>query len=207
MSCNAFEVPAGPVRHRSSASPASSLLREPLSGDRLPALKHLALRNSETQDDVCAALAAAPVVARLESLDISMGVGLATLGIGYGIAAPDLVAQIARCQLPFGMDSLADVAVTASYAAETELTYRIELINRERDHLAAALCGHGFVVPVSAANFLFIQCNTDRTVRLTTALRRSGIAVKSYDGTGVRITVVGRSASDAVMRILAGWEP
>ncbi|MET8779425.1 STM4015 family protein [Nocardia sp. NPDC004654] len=45
-----------------------------LSGDRLPALKHLALRNSETQDDVCAALAAAPVVARLESLDISMGV-------------------------------------------------------------------------------------------------------------------------------------
>ncbi|WP_431953870.1 STM4015 family protein [Nocardia lijiangensis] len=45
-----------------------------LSGDRLPALKHLALRNSETQDDVCAALAAAPVVARLETLDISMGV-------------------------------------------------------------------------------------------------------------------------------------
>ncbi|MCP2276613.1 STM4015 family protein [Nocardia amikacinitolerans] len=45
-----------------------------LSGDRLPALKHLALRNSETQDDICSALAAAPVVARLESLDVSMGV-------------------------------------------------------------------------------------------------------------------------------------
>ncbi|WP_327110088.1 STM4015 family protein [Nocardia sp. NBC_01730] len=45
-----------------------------LSGDRLPALKHLALRNSETQDDICTALAAAPVVARLDSLDVSMGV-------------------------------------------------------------------------------------------------------------------------------------
>ncbi len=45
-----------------------------LSGERLPALRHLALRNSENQDEVCAALAAAPVVAGLTSLDVSMGV-------------------------------------------------------------------------------------------------------------------------------------
>ncbi|MGW5385654.1 STM4015 family protein [Nocardia sp. NPDC003963] len=45
-----------------------------LSGDRLPALRHLGLRNSEIQDDVCTALAAAPVVARLDSLDVSLGI-------------------------------------------------------------------------------------------------------------------------------------
>jgi len=45
-----------------------------LAGDRLPSLRDLALRNSEIQDQVCAALASAPVVPRLESLDISMGV-------------------------------------------------------------------------------------------------------------------------------------
>ncbi|MET8978132.1 STM4015 family protein [Streptomyces sp. NPDC004539] len=45
-----------------------------LSGARLPALRHLALRNSEMQDQVAAAVAGAPVVARLESLDLSMGV-------------------------------------------------------------------------------------------------------------------------------------
>ncbi|MHA5051362.1 STM4015 family protein [Streptomyces sp. SD15] len=45
-----------------------------LAGTRLPALAHLALRNSEIQDDICAALAAAPVVARLDVLDVSMGV-------------------------------------------------------------------------------------------------------------------------------------
>lgn len=45
-----------------------------LAGTRLPALRHLALRNSEMQDDICAALAAAPVVARLDVLDVSMGV-------------------------------------------------------------------------------------------------------------------------------------
>jgi len=43
-------------------------------GTRLPSLKHLALRNSEIQDAVCTALASAPVVARLEVLDVSLGV-------------------------------------------------------------------------------------------------------------------------------------
>lgn len=43
-------------------------------GSRLPALKHLALRNSEIQDVICSSLASAPVVARLDVLDVSMGV-------------------------------------------------------------------------------------------------------------------------------------
>ncbi|MEV6783595.1 STM4015 family protein [Streptomyces sp. NPDC051098] len=44
-----------------------------LAGTRLPSLKHLALRNSEIQDEVAVAVAGAPVVARLETLDLSMG--------------------------------------------------------------------------------------------------------------------------------------
>ncbi|GAB1817829.1 STM4015 family protein [Herbidospora sp. RD11066] len=44
-----------------------------LSGERLPALKHLGLQDSEQQDEIAAAVASAPVVARLEELDLSMG--------------------------------------------------------------------------------------------------------------------------------------
>ncbi|GGW23537.1 STM4015 family protein [Streptomyces xantholiticus] len=44
-----------------------------LSGTRLPRLRHLALRNSEIQDEIAVAMAGAPVVARLEILDLSMG--------------------------------------------------------------------------------------------------------------------------------------
>ncbi|MFD4790470.1 STM4015 family protein [Streptomyces sp. NPDC058459] len=44
-----------------------------LSGGRLPALRHLGLRNSELQDGIAAAVASAPVVARLETLDLSLG--------------------------------------------------------------------------------------------------------------------------------------
>ncbi|MYS19056.1 Leucine Rich repeat-containing protein [Streptomyces sp. DvalAA-14] len=43
-------------------------------GTRLPALRSLALRDSEIQDEIAAGFAAAPVVARLETLDLSMGV-------------------------------------------------------------------------------------------------------------------------------------
>ncbi|MEO5873823.1 MAG: STM4015 family protein [Streptosporangiaceae bacterium] len=45
-----------------------------LRGDRLPALRHLGLEDSEIQDELCSAVASAPVVARLESLSLAMGV-------------------------------------------------------------------------------------------------------------------------------------
>ncbi|MFF3006118.1 STM4015 family protein [Kitasatospora sp. NPDC057940] len=45
-----------------------------LDGTRLPSLRHLGLANSEFQDEIASAVAHAPVVARLESLDLSMGV-------------------------------------------------------------------------------------------------------------------------------------
>ncbi|MEU9144228.1 STM4015 family protein [Streptomyces sp. NPDC048349] len=56
-----------------------------LGGDLLPSLRHLGLRNSDIQDEIATAMACAPVVARLETLDLSMGVltdqgGAALLG-------------------------------------------------------------------------------------------------------------------------------
>ncbi|WP_067458643.1 STM4015 family protein [Actinomadura macra] len=45
-----------------------------LGGERLPALRHLGLEDSEIQDEVAAAVAGAPIVARLESLSLAMGV-------------------------------------------------------------------------------------------------------------------------------------
>ncbi|MYS84887.1 STM4015 family protein [Embleya scabrispora] len=48
-------------------------LADLLSGTRVPRLRHLGLMNSEIQDEIAAAIANAPVTARLESLDLSMG--------------------------------------------------------------------------------------------------------------------------------------
>jgi hypothetical protein len=48
-------------------------LAEILGGARLPALRYLGFRNAEHADEVAAAVASAPIVARLEVLDLSMG--------------------------------------------------------------------------------------------------------------------------------------
>jgi len=44
-----------------------------LGGERLPALSRLGLMNSDVQDELCAAVATAPVVARLSELALSLG--------------------------------------------------------------------------------------------------------------------------------------
>ncbi|MDX6330612.1 MAG: hypothetical protein QOI83_2995 [Streptomycetaceae bacterium] len=44
-----------------------------LAGDGLPALRHLGLAHSDLQDEIAIAVSSAPVVARLQSLDLSLG--------------------------------------------------------------------------------------------------------------------------------------
>jgi hypothetical protein len=44
-----------------------------LGGARLPALRHLGLEDSEIQDEIAAAVAGAPIVARLKTLSLAMG--------------------------------------------------------------------------------------------------------------------------------------
>ncbi|MFI6481925.1 STM4015 family protein [Nonomuraea sp. NPDC050663] len=66
-----LEMWLGTVHYGGDSGPAD--WADILDGSRLPALTHLGLQNSERQDEVAAAIASAPVVARLETLDLSMG--------------------------------------------------------------------------------------------------------------------------------------
>jgi hypothetical protein len=52
---------------------AAQELEPLLSGHLFPALKHLGLRDSEIVNEIAAALASAPVISRLNSLDLSLG--------------------------------------------------------------------------------------------------------------------------------------
>lgn len=76
---SASELPAltgldlylGTPDYNGGASPED--LEPILSGRAFPRLRHLGLRNAENADEIAAALAHAPVVAQLESLDLSLG--------------------------------------------------------------------------------------------------------------------------------------
>jgi hypothetical protein len=81
-----------------------------LEGARLPSLRHLGLRDAHDADDLAAAIADAPVVARVEHLDLSMGTlgdagvrallagqpltHLATLNLRHHYLSPDLCARV-----------------------------------------------------------------------------------------------------------------
>ena len=67
-----LELWLGTTWYGGDSEPADAA--EILSGARLPSLRHLGLCDSEVQDRIAAACASAPVVARLEVLDLSMGV-------------------------------------------------------------------------------------------------------------------------------------
>lgn len=99
-----------------------------LAGRSLPALTHLGLRNAEIADEVAAAVAAAPVVARLTALDLSLGVlsdagaesllagqpltHLASLNLSHHFLSPELAQRLA--------DELPGVEVDVSDRQEEE---------------------------------------------------------------------------------------
>ena len=127
----------------------------------------------------------------------SKAFGLAGLRIGYAFAGLALSSSIRRWQLPFGMNSAAVAAVTASYAAEDELRERVRRITTERERLAGQLRRLGVTVHDSHANFLYLD-----GAHIAPALRRAGIVAKSYPNGSARIAVGDPAAGRAVVTAL-----
>lgn len=106
-----------------------------LGGDRWPALRYLGLRDAEIADEVAAALANAPVIDRLHTLDLSLGVlsdaGAAALLAGQSLAhlrrldlhhhyiSPELAARLAAELPDVGVD-LTDAQEPDEYDGITE---------------------------------------------------------------------------------------
>lgn len=87
-----------------------------LDGKAFPKLKHLGLMNAEFSDDLCAALAQAPIVDQLESLDLSLGT-MSDAGARSLLDARERFAHLARFDVSdnFLTDesaALADFAIT-----------------------------------------------------------------------------------------------
>lgn len=127
----------------------------------------------------------------------SKAFGLAGLRIGYAVGDVELMRRIRRWQLPFGVNSTAVAAVTASYAAEDELRRRVARIGVEREWLRNALIHGGIEVPESHANFLYLE-GPD----IAAALEDAGIVVKAYPDGSARVAVGDPAAGRAVVDVL-----
>jgi histidinol-phosphate aminotransferase len=132
----------------------------------------------------------------------SKAYGLAALRVGYALGSPDLMDQVRRQQLPFGINAVATAAVEASLDADNELRHRVDAVVAERDRLRSGLRGMGWRIPPSDANCLWLA-EPDRAEAGAAALASAGVDVRVYPGEGIRVTIGAPDANDAVLATLS----
>jgi len=155
------------------------------------------VRDPEAPDGL-AVLAAHPNVVLLRTF--SKAYGLAGLRVGYAVSDARLAAGIRAASTPFGVSHLAQLAGVASLRARDELLERVDGIVRERTRLLAGLREHGWEVPDSQANFVWLALG-DGTARFAAAATAAGVLVRPFAGDGVRISVGEPEATDVVLRV------
>ncbi|MEV4628503.1 STM4015 family protein [Micromonospora sp. NPDC049523] len=109
-----------------------------LAGTRLPALTYLGLRDAEIADQVAAALAGAPVVARLHTLDLSLGM-LGDRGAAALLAGQPLT-HLRRLDLNhhFVTDDLAARLVAELPGVDVDLTEGMDADDEDEFFVAVA---------------------------------------------------------------------
>lgn len=130
----------------------------------------------------------------------SKAYGLAGLRLGYAIAAPDLVTNLQKVAVPFGVTSLAQQAGLASLRAEDELQERIDVLVTERRRVHDALVAAGLPVLPSEANFLWLD-SRHKTAALAAIFEDNALSVRVFPNEGIRITIGASAANNRILDV------
>ncbi len=132
----------------------------------------------------------------------SKAYGLAGLRVGYAIAKPEVIAQLKRTALPFGVADLAQRAAAAALQDQETMRRRVRFIIGERERITATLRALGRDVGWSAGNFIWLRTGLE-TPAVADALAEQGVIARVIEGEGVRVTVGTRAANDRFIASLA----
>ncbi|HQY98301.1 MAG TPA: histidinol-phosphate transaminase [Phycicoccus sp.] len=134
----------------------------------------------------------------------SKAFGLAGLRVGYAVAHPSVSAALRKTAIPFGVNSLAQVAAIASLDAIDELDVRVKEILAERERVVAALREQGWELPETQANFVYFPLG-ERTADFAEACQEAGLTVRPYGVDGARATIGEPEANDRLIEVCADW--
>jgi histidinol-phosphate aminotransferase len=118
----------------------------------------------------------------------SKAYGLAGLRVGYCLAAPDVASAARKCQVPFSVSGLAQSAAIAALGDQEEVARRAKLTIAERERVMAALLRHGYDVPASEANFVWMVLG-ERATAFAEACLDGGVVVRPFAGEGIRVSI------------------
>jgi len=155
--------------------------------------------------DACRVVSASRPVLALRSF--SKAAGLANLRIGYAVGAPDLIAYLARAQLPFHLGSPACAAAQASLDDGQFRARSRALVVEEREFVREALAARGLQALPSQTNFVLALGLPAPAGEVVDALQRRGVIVRNMAPWGLaRALRVSVGTRDHNVRFLAALD-
>jgi histidinol-phosphate aminotransferase len=134
----------------------------------------------------------------------SKAYALAGLRVGYCIGEPEIVTAARKTQVPFSVSGLAQECAIAALGETAEVARRAALTVAERDRVAKELATHGYDVPPSQANFVWLELG-DASAPFAQHCESGGVIVRPFPGEGVRVTIGLPEENDAFLRLVAAW--
>jgi len=134
----------------------------------------------------------------------SKAYGLAGLRVGYLIGPAHLAEAVRKTAVPFGVSSLAQAAAIASLDHEDELLARVENLVTLRTWFESELAELGFEIPASQANFVWLPLG-ERSEQFAKQCGEVAVAVRTFAGEGVRISIGEREALQVLLPICAQY--
>ena len=128
---------------------------------------------------------------------MSKAFGLAGLRVGYGVGAPELIAEVLKARGPYKVSSLSERAAIATFESERAWVgerIREVVVNRSRHR--AELATRGIDAFESAANFVLVPAND--CAALAARLEQLGVRVRALPQL--------RGIGDAIRVAIGPWE-
>jgi histidinol-phosphate aminotransferase len=137
---------------------------------------------------------------------LSKGYSLAGLRFGYALAAPAVIAQMAKVKDSYNCDAVSVIAACAALEDQAHARRSWEAVRSERTRLTAELTRRGFAVVPSQANFLLARVPGGDGGAVYRALKAKGILVRHFDKPGlrdqIRVTIGTAEQNDALLNAL-----
>ncbi len=131
----------------------------------------------------------------------SKAYGLAALRVGYAIAHESVISALRKVRVPFEVNALAQVAASASLAAQDEMRERVGEVIAERARVFDGITEIGIPVVESEANFLWLPIPEHAAV-LGEYSERAGVVLRPFPGVGVRVTIGNHAENDRLLKVL-----
>lgn len=132
--------------------------------------------------------------------------GLASLRVGYGIARPELMADVRQQKLHFNSGRLAYLGAAAAVNDNEHISATLDMIKNGRDYFYREFEALGLTYIPSHANFIFLSDPPLDAAYICEEAMRHGVIIRQTNSFGlpqnIRITVGRREDNERVIEVL-----